>query len=123
MKVRIVCYEDVHEWILGKFALKMRDELAAMSVDVDIDKTTSGKADINHHIIYSGYPNHSSTIDTLMITHIDTIAKRNSLRKSLETAEHGICMSKELMLDLARLGIPRERLSFINPAHDGLITP
>ena len=43
MRVRIVCYEDVDSWILGKFALKMREELAHLSVLCDIAKTPDSR--------------------------------------------------------------------------------
>lgn len=123
MKVRIVCYEDVHQWILGKFALKMRDNLVQMGIDACIVKTPDKNADINHHIVYYNFSGIRSSIDSLMITHIDDISKKNLLRKIIDQASIGICMSNQTMVKLSNLGIPRDKLCFINPAHDGLIKP
>jgi hypothetical protein len=58
-----------------------------------------------------------------MVTHIDTIAKKNKLQKSLESAALGICMSKHHMMELVELGISNTRLSYINPAHDNVGSP
>lgn len=123
MVVRIVCYEDVHEWILGKFALRLSEELSAAGITVDIAKTPSPAADVNHHIIYSGYAEPSQGLDTLMVTHIDTTAKQHYLAGGLEKGAYGICMSSHHMAELAALGISREKLCFINPAHDALASP
>src|ERR1035437_1951593 len=125
MRVRIVCYEDVHQWIIGKFALRMQEYLLKMNIEVDIEKTPDPNADINHHIIYGSYEvkEKSTAIDTLMITHIDDIAKLKRLKNQMQYAELGICMSRETMINLTNLGIPRNKLCYINPAHDGVIKP
>lgn len=123
MKVRIVCYEEVHSWIIGKFALRMQDVLNSLGHDVSIDNVVDETADINHHLIYRGYSFESSGIQTLMVTHVDSTKKMNLLKKQLKTAQMGICMSRETMDSMANLGIPRERLSYVNPAHDGVIQP
>ncbi len=123
MKVNIVCYEDVNAWILGKFARKLQDELVKKSIQVAISKHTDPEADINHHIIYVDYDGVKSTIDTIMITHIDTLQKLNMLKKQLKSAEMGICMSRKTMQMLVNAGLPAEKLCYINPAHDGVIKP
>jgi len=123
MRVRIVCYEDPSTWILGKFAIKLEQHLKKMGIQVDISDRTDSDADINHHIIYNGFNNQKSSIDTLMITHIDNISKMNLLKKQLKVAEIGICMSNETMNNLSNLGVSRDKLCFINPAHDGNIKP
>ena len=43
MRIRIVCYEDVNAWILGKFALKLCENLNAQGVNADI----SNKPDVS----------------------------------------------------------------------------
>jgi hypothetical protein len=123
MKVRIVCYEDVNAWILGKFALKMQENLYNFGIEVDIAKVSDKKADINHHIIYEDFNGISSNNDTLMITHIDSNQKLSHLQNVIKFAKLGICMSKDTMLRLSSLGLPREKLCFVNPAHDGDFTP
>ncbi len=123
MKVRIVCYEDVNAWILGKFALKMQDCLIKLDVDADISQVADKYADINHHIIYEDFNSISSGIDTLMITHIDSNQKLAHLQHVINSASLGICMSNDTMLRLASLGLPREKLCYVNPAHDGDFIP
>lgn len=123
MRIRIVCYEDVDAWILGKFALKMHENLKLMGIESDIAKTPDLTADINHHIIYIDYNGSKSTIDTLMVTHIDNIEKKNQLSGQLNSAEMGICMSRESVNILTTLGLPRGKICYVNPAHDGIIVP
>jgi hypothetical protein len=122
MRVRIVSYEEVHAWILGKFALKLNEELIKLGIDSDIGNSSDPHADINHHIIYLGY-DHSvgSKKDTLMITHIDDIRKLTRLKSQLEVAAAGICMSRSLMDQLILGGISPDKLCYINPAHDSVI--
>ena len=122
MRVRIVCYEDVHAWILGKFALRLNEELIKLGIQSDIAKTADPNANINHHIIYIDYDElKGSEKDTLMITHIDDIRKLNQVKRQLMVAQVGICMSKPLMEHLIMGGVPAEKLCYINPAHDGII--
>lgn len=123
MKVNIVCYEDVNAWILGKFARKMHENLSVLGIESKISKQSDSSFDINHHIIYINYNSVPSSIDTLMITHIDDSSKLNLIKNQLEVSQMGICMSKETMLKLNAFGIPNNKLSFINPAHDNIIKP
>ena len=123
MKVRIVCYEDVDTWILSKFAKKLNEELTKLGVDSDIAKVPNANADINHHIIYFSYDGHKNSIDTLMITHIDSPFKLKILKNQLESAKLGVCMSLDTMQKLINSGIPKEKLYYINPAHDDVIKP
>lgn len=121
MKVRIVCYEDVNAWILGKFALKMEENLTKLGIEVDIAKVEDSTADINHHIIYIEYKAVNNYNDTLMITHIDNHKKLVKIKQQLEVASIGICMSRDTMNKLIELGVPPSKLTFVNPAHDGVI--
>ncbi len=124
MRVRIICYEDVNGWILGKFALRLNEELIKLGIDSDIGKIADPNADINHHIIYTYCD--ASTLGgnhTLMVTHIDDIRKLNLLRKQLSIARLGICMSKSLVNQLREAGLPAEKLCYVNPAHDQVMVP
>jgi hypothetical protein len=121
MKVNIVCHEDLNAWILGKFARRMNENLSLLGIESKISKESDPEFDINHFIIYFSYNDIPSTIDTLMITHIDDSWKLNLLKKHMETAPMGICMSKETMKRLTAFGIPAGKLSYVNPAHDGII--
>lgn len=118
MEVNIVCYEDVNRWILGKFALKLKENLDLLGVQCTISNTPDSKADINHHIIYTDYKPFSNGIDTLMITHIDNLWKLDKLKETIPIASMGICMSKETMTWLGQMGVESTKLCYVNPAHD-----
>jgi hypothetical protein len=118
MKIRIVCYEDPNFWILGKFAINLEKNLIILGHDVEINNVPNPDADINHHIIFNDYNGIKSSIDTLMITHVDNIDKLSNLKKNINIAAVGICMSLETMNWLQDLGIRSDKLAYINPAHD-----
>lgn len=124
MKVNIVCCEDVNSWILGKFAKKLHEELIKLNIEAKISDSPDVNAEVNHYIIYLAYDNKIKTnIDTLMITHVDTLEKLHVLQKHLKVADLGICMSRQSVMMLVRDGIESSKLCFINPAHDGVIKP
>lgn len=120
-KVHLVCTSE--GWILRKFAVKMQEELKRIGIEADIGKCVDFTADINHHIAYHEYEPLQDCHDTLMITHIDSVNKLNLLKHQLKTAKMGICMSRDTMSQLISMGIPREKLCYINPAQDGKIKP
>lgn len=120
-RVRLVCTSE--GWIFRKFALKMQEELQKKGIEADIGKCVDLKADINHHIAHHGYEPLKDCHDTLMITHVDSVNKFNLLKHQLKTAKMGICMSRDTMSQLISMGIPREKLCYINPAQDGVIKP
>jgi hypothetical protein len=124
MRVRIVSYEDVNAWILGKFARRMNEELLKLGVDSDISNVPDPSADINHHLIFTYcMPEDLNSKDTLMVTHVDEISKSVRLKNQLKRASLGICMSKGTMDELIAIGIPADRLSFVNAAHDNVMRP
>ena len=119
IKINLVCAED--SWIFRKFADRMAECLEAEKVDVSISNDTRGDVDINHHIPYIAY--HPFSNDTLMITHVDNMTKVNMLKKQLNIAQIGVCMSRDTMDTLVSYGIERSKLCYINPAHDMKIQP
>ncbi|MFH1622839.1 MAG: hypothetical protein ABIA97_06975, partial [Candidatus Omnitrophota bacterium] len=123
MRVNIVCYEDIDIWIIGKFAKKLNAELSKKGIACSIKKVPDPEADINHHLIFTDYNGQKSTIDTMMITHADTFLKLDLLKKQLKVTRMGICMSKHTLVELVNVGLPSDRLCYINPAHDGVIKP
>jgi hypothetical protein len=125
MKIHIVCYEDVDDWILGKIARKLHHSLKAIGMDVTLGKEADAAADINHHIIYWGYVDRKRTVETVMVTHIDNYRELGKVRQQLVDVdvEMGICMSFEAVNRLAHFGVPRQRLCFVNPAHDHAVRP
>jgi hypothetical protein len=121
MKIRIVCYEDPNLWILGKFAKNLEKNLINIGYDADINSIPDSSADINHHIIFNDFNGIKSSIDTLMITHVDNIDKLSKLKKNMKVASMGICMSSETMNWLQDMGISNEKLAYVNPAHDSRV--
>jgi hypothetical protein len=123
MRIHIVCYEDVNAWILGKFARKLNENIRDLGIVSNIGKTPDKTADINHHVSYFEYDGSINNIDTLMVTHIDTIQKMNQVRSQLKSASMGICLSMESVNQLVNAGVPRAKLCYISPGHDGVIKP
>jgi hypothetical protein len=113
----------VNAWILGKIALRLCENLKSLGVRADISKKPDPAADINHHIIYFDYDGRRTTTDTVMITHIDKEEKVRKVRGQLVNAEMGVCMSLDTVRQLAAAGLPRDRLCYINLAHDGVMKP
>ena len=125
MRIHVVCYEDLEAWILGKMARRLFESVQALGMDVTLDSKPNPDAEINHHIIYYDYPRREAPLETVMLTHINDERELGKVRHQLVDCgvEMGICMSFETVRRLAHFGMPRTKLCFINPAHDGLITP
>lgn len=121
--VRIICYEDVDSWILGKFAKRMQEELTRMGRIADIAKQGNPQASVGHHIIYYDARQKWALVETFMITHIDTDWKHNLVCQQLRLYDMGICMSAETRNRLVNMGMPAQKLCYVNPAQDGVIRP
>lgn len=123
MKVNIIDIEA--GWIIGKFARKLYEELDKLGVEVTLSSKRDSTADINHYPLYTyiDYSNSKHKNDTMMITHVDSLAKVELIKSRLKTYGMGICMSEYTMNYLTSLGVPREKLCYINPAHDHVIKP
>lgn len=121
LRIRIINYEG-GGWILTKFAHRLVDHLNELGAHADIGGVDTS-ADINHHIPYHPYRPLRDFHDTLMITHVDTLQKIELVRQQLKTAKMGICMSKDTLNYLERMGIQREKICYVNPAHDGNMFP
>lgn len=124
LKIRIVYSED--GWIFGKFAGKLQEYLLKMGQIVDIANVEDPDADVNHYISYGELNqiyHRSKTIRTTMVTHIDCALKRDLIKFQAQNNVVGICMSNDTMNKLSLWGVPRDKLCYINPAHDGMIEP
>ncbi|MCI8507158.1 MAG: hypothetical protein HFJ06_01150 [Lachnospiraceae bacterium] len=117
--INLVCRDNW--WILSKFAEQLYENLKLMNVDVRISDHVDPEADINHHIQFG--MSMPLPQDTLMVSHVDCGYWLDALKSQMQTAKLAICMSKETMLKLACMGIPRQKLCYITPAQDGLIKP
>lgn len=120
IKIHIINYEQAfNDGILSKFARKMYDELEKhKDIEVSLGNVPEPTADVNHHVNYLPYK-HSSTINTLMVTHIFDGYKFDTLKEHLETADMGICMSDDTKNSLIERGLNASKLSTVLPAHDG----
>jgi CRISPR/Cas system CMR-associated protein Cmr5 small subunit len=119
MRINIVCRKD--GWIFTKFAEKLYSCLENEQIDVTISDSPRRDVDLNHHIPYLLYEPYTN--DTLMITHVDCRMKLDRIKKQLERARVGICMSKQTRDTLIMLGISADKLCYINPAQDNIIKP
>lgn len=124
LKIRIIYRND--GWILEKFARKLQEELTKLGQMVDIAETEDVNADVNHYIPYyrlNQFWGNTHTVTTSMITHIDCTVKRDLIEYQTNHGAYGVCMSEDTMNMLARWGIPRTKLCYVNPAHDREIIP
>lgn len=110
-------------WILEKIANRLAENLTAWNVEAFVSAYPSIDADINHWMIFSDVDGEIFSKDTLMITHVDRRAKLHILGQRLSRMALGICVSRMALENLVSNGIPREKLCYINPAHDGTIRP
>jgi hypothetical protein len=122
MRVRLVCNTGELDWILGKIAKKLMGELEPLVQEVSLKPEPDPRADINHYVWYSDFraDNQPATIG---ITHIDSFRKFELVQRQLDLALAAICLSRRHMEDLIQIGLSANKLCYVNPAHDGIITP
>lgn len=116
LRVRLVVIQD--GWILPRFAHELKTHLTPRGVAVDIGDQPDPAADVNHFINYLVYKEPSSTIDTLMITHLDVPQKYYLVANQLRDAHCGICMSRAAVEQLKLFGVGADRLDFVNPGRN-----
>jgi hypothetical protein len=124
MKINLINYEleiGIKDGILSKFARKMCDELSKLGHDVKITYAPDDESDVQHHINNIPY-RQGHGINTLMVTHfLDGEYNRlKILNRGLETADMGICFSKDMVERLTKEGVNKDKLTYVLPAHDGL---
>ena len=107
---------------MGKFAHDLNRELLKKGIISRVAGIPDMDADINHHIIYCDFQ-HKTTIDTLMVTHIDYIAKARIMRDSQDMYDMGICMSDHTVQQMRAIGVAANKLTYISPAHDFTVLP
>lgn len=110
-------------WILEKMAVRLAEHLLRWNVQAEIAAFPSQSADVNHWMLYTDMGGTPHGINTLLITHVDRAAKLYILKRRLVKSQLGICLSRMTREQLVLAGIPRERLCFITPAHDGILAP
>ncbi len=138
ISVRLVIDSANRQWIVGKIAARLAENLGAFGVDAEIGDGPSDDADVNHWMIFThpwsylhrapGFFNAEwtpgPTLNTALITHVDDPVKVQILRESIpRILDAGICMSRMTKAELVAHGIDPARLTFILPGHDGLVQP
>ncbi len=122
LKICIVYKED--GWIFGKFARKLQEELGMLGQDVWISEEEDATADVNHFISYARlakFYGNAVTVRTTMVTHIDTLMKKELIFFQARHGAVGICMSADTQQKLISWGMPADKICYINPAQDGEI--
>lgn len=123
MNVNIVNYEMTFtNHILSKFSWRMSEELDKLGIKNIVTDAPDAAYDVNHHIIFSNYK-HVPSINTLMVTHIDSDKKLQLLKDNIQTADLAICMSQHTIDTLAEKGLPKGKMAVVLPAHDGDSVP
>ena len=121
LNIHVVNYEEgQNNGILTKFAKKLYEGLCGdKEISVSIGARPRKDVDINYHINYLPYKHENSpkTKNVLFITHIWEGYKLDALKKGMETADLGICMSKDTEDNLTKQGITK--LTTVLPAHNG----
>jgi len=110
-------------WILEKLTVRLAEHLAAWNVIALISDLPSQQADINHWMHYLYLEGGLYGGNTLSITHVDRPAKLHVLKQRMTKVDMGICMSRMSLEQLVLAGIPRQKLCYITPAHDGSVKP
>jgi hypothetical protein len=117
--INIVCYEELNNWILGKFAKKFQSIINDnYHIKIKIDKRADSEYQVGHHIIYLDTFERKSQVETFMITHVDSDRKIKKIKSLLRSFDLGICMSKYTKKELVENGIKPSQLVVVNPAHD-----
>lgn len=122
MKINLCNYEQGRfNGILSKYANKLNEFLVKKGENSRISDVPYKDADVNYHINYLPYKHENSpdSINALMITHIFDGYKMEAVKKGMETADIGVCMSEETRQQLIKEGIAEDKLVTILPAHDG----
>jgi hypothetical protein len=138
ISVRLVIDSANRQWIVGKIAARLAENLGVFGVDADIGDGPSDDVDVNHWMIFvhpwnyfhraPGFFNAGwtpgPTRNTALITHVDDPVKVQILRESIpRILDAGICMSRMTKAELVAYGIDPARLTYILPGHDGLVQP
>ncbi len=124
MKVDLLLNPANRSWIIQKMAERLAEELLPLGVDAQVLEAARPDATVVHHMSWAFANLRTAAPSTMFITHLDDAHKLNEVRTTLaENVRVGICMSSDTMHQLLAHGCPAGSVSFINPAHDGLLKP
>lgn len=124
MKVDLLLNPANRSWIIQKMAERLAEELLPLGVDSQVLDVPRRDATVVHHMSWAFANMRTEAPSTMFITHLDDTHKLNEVRATLaQSVRVGICMSNDTMQQLLAHGCPHGSVSFINPAHDGLLKP
>lgn len=124
MKINIVLPGDLRAWIIEKAANRLAEHAGTCGVEVTISDRARPTADLNHWMSYAFANERRSTPATMLITHPDDPFKVSLIRATLnQRVDLGICMSSEIVSQLAAAGVPRTQLCYVLFGHDGTVVP
>lgn len=123
-KVHLVLSLENQGWIIEKMANRLREYLPQCGIDVSMSNEQRPDVDLNHWMSYAFVEKKLATRASMFITHADDLYKVSQIKQLLERdVDIGICMSSESCSMLASRGVAREKLCYVLPAHDALVSP
>ena len=123
MNCNIVLHDNSRGWIIEKMARSLAAEIEALGHRADVGTAPSNDANINHVMMFTELPSGLPTHSTVAITHIDDSRRLEMARSAVSAAEVAICMSSMTAKQLVNDGLPRDKIVYVLPAHDGGIAP
>jgi hypothetical protein len=122
LRIHLVLHPDNAGWIIEKMAHRLAEYLSADQVIISISPGSRSDVDVNHWMSYAFANEPQPTRATMFITHVDDPYKVRLIQQELATGiDLGICMSSESVSRLVTLGVPREALCYVPPAHDNSV--
>jgi hypothetical protein len=124
MRIHIVLAAQNASWVIGKMAYRLLDGLQRLGHVVSMSDVPEPTADINHWMSFAFAEGCTHTLNTMFVTHADDPFKVRLIRQRLSgSIELALCMSPHAAEELARSGVPQERLSYVLPAIDKPLPP
>jgi glycosyltransferase involved in cell wall biosynthesis len=138
LSVRLVIDAENRQWIIGKIASRLAENLEKYDVTADIGDGPRDDADVIHWMHYlqpwrcyypsPGFfnPGWSSgrARNTALITHVDDPVKLQAIKEAMsKILDVGICMSRMMKAELVAYGIDPSHLTYIHPGHDRQVQP
>jgi len=122
LRIHLVLHPDNAGWIIEKMAHRLAEHLPAAQAIVSRSSAPRHDVDVNHWMSYAFANEPQPTRATMFITHVDDPYKVRLIQQELSAGiDLGICMSSESVSKLVGLGVPRQALCYVLPAHDNSV--